>query len=186
MNIHTHEQLPHSLFSKATFHIPLTKTKTLNRLLHCSLWRFSGALFYFQGLFFAFRGQNLPEPPCIFSLPPPLFFFTSVFQQNQLHVIWGKEHLLLRQFFSTGWPPPLLPGKKFFTSLGPIPTCKTTHQEQQGIVVLVGKSQTEVLSGEELSQIPSLQTCHIKANGLGTWRKGKLIYFFYAEFYRVV
>ena len=33
-----------SLFSGATFHIPLTKSATLSRLLHCSLWQFSGAL----------------------------------------------------------------------------------------------------------------------------------------------
>ena len=32
-------------FSGATFHIPLTKSATLNRLLHYSLWQFSGALF---------------------------------------------------------------------------------------------------------------------------------------------
>ena len=55
------------LFSGATFHIPLTKSATLNRLLHCSLWQFSGALFYFRGLFFTFRGRNCPEPPCNFS-----------------------------------------------------------------------------------------------------------------------
>ena len=54
------------LFSGATFHIPLTIPATLNRLLHCSLWQFSGALFYFWGLFFAFWGRNRPEPPCIF------------------------------------------------------------------------------------------------------------------------
>ena len=47
------------------FHIPLTKSATLNRLLHCSLWQFSGAL-YFWGLFFAFRGRNRPEPRCNF------------------------------------------------------------------------------------------------------------------------
>ena len=35
----------------ATFHIPLTKSATLNRLLHCSLWRFSGAIFIFEALF---------------------------------------------------------------------------------------------------------------------------------------
>ena len=55
------------LFSGATFDIPLTKSATLNRLLHCSLWQFSGGLFYFWGLFFAFRGRNRPEPLCIFS-----------------------------------------------------------------------------------------------------------------------
>ena len=48
-------------FSGATFHIPLTKSATLNRLLHSSLWWFLRALF-----FFAFRGQISPEPPCIF------------------------------------------------------------------------------------------------------------------------
>ena len=39
-------------FSGATFHIPLTKSATLNRLLHCSQWQFSGALFFYRGLFF--------------------------------------------------------------------------------------------------------------------------------------
>ena len=33
------------LFLGATFHIPLTKSATLNRLLHCTLWQFPGALF---------------------------------------------------------------------------------------------------------------------------------------------
>ena len=36
------------LFSRATFHIPLTKYSE-NRLLHCSLWQFSGALFCISG-----------------------------------------------------------------------------------------------------------------------------------------
>ena len=54
-------------FRGATVHIPLTKSATLNRLLHCSLWQFSGALFYFRGLFFAFQGRNRPEPLCNFS-----------------------------------------------------------------------------------------------------------------------
>ena len=54
------------LFSGATFHIPLTKSATLNRLLQCSLWQFSGALLGFWGLLFAFRGRNRPEPPCNF------------------------------------------------------------------------------------------------------------------------
>ena len=36
-------------FSGATFHIPLTKSATLNKLLHCSLWQFSGALFCITG-----------------------------------------------------------------------------------------------------------------------------------------
>ena len=42
------------------------KSATLNRLLHCSLWRFSGAFFFcffFWGLFFAFRvfGVKIPS-----------------------------------------------------------------------------------------------------------------------------
>ena len=53
--------------SGATFHVPLTKSATLNRLLHCRLWQFWGVLFFlFRGLFFAFRGRNRPEPPCNF------------------------------------------------------------------------------------------------------------------------
>ena len=50
----------------------------LNRLLYCSLWQFSGALFYFLGLFLAFRGQNRPEPPCN--------FFLWLFPPKQLHL----------------------------------------------------------------------------------------------------
>ena len=53
-------------FSGATFHIPFTKSATLNRLLHCSLWQFSGAIFLFSRALFAFRGRNRPEPPCNF------------------------------------------------------------------------------------------------------------------------
>ena len=48
-----------------SYPIHLTKSATLNKVLHCSLWQFSEALFYFRGLF-AFRGWNRPEPPCNF------------------------------------------------------------------------------------------------------------------------
>ena len=55
------------VFSGATFHIPLSKSATLNRLLHCSLWRFSGALYwYLRALFCNFWARYRPEPPCIF------------------------------------------------------------------------------------------------------------------------
>ena len=51
------------LFSGATFHIPLTKSATLNRLLHCSLWWFSGALFYFiEGSFLHYGGKFARSP----------------------------------------------------------------------------------------------------------------------------
>ena len=52
------------LFWGATFHIPLTKSVTLNRLLHTVSGNFQGLFFDFQGLFFAFQGQNCLEPPC--------------------------------------------------------------------------------------------------------------------------
>ena len=62
-------QIIEFLFWGATFHIPLTKSATLNRLSHCTLWQFSGAIFFFfLGLFFVFRGQKRPEPPLFFSL----------------------------------------------------------------------------------------------------------------------
>ena len=51
------------LFSGATFHIPLTKSATLNRLLHCSLWQFSGALFWFSRALFCNTGAKSPEAP---------------------------------------------------------------------------------------------------------------------------
>ena len=54
------------LFSGATFHIPLTKSATLNRLLHCSLLQFSGALFYFRGLFFLHFGGEIFRSRCVF------------------------------------------------------------------------------------------------------------------------
>ena len=53
----------------ATFHIPLTKFATFNRLLHCSIYgNFQGLFVYFRGLFFAFRGEITRRPPCIFPL----------------------------------------------------------------------------------------------------------------------
>ena len=56
------------LFSGATFHIPLTKSATVNRLLHCSLWQFSGALFLFsRALFLHFGGEIAQSPRVIFS-----------------------------------------------------------------------------------------------------------------------
>ena len=53
-------------FLGATFHIPLTKSATVNRLLHCSLWQFSGALFWFSRTLICISGRNRPEPPCNF------------------------------------------------------------------------------------------------------------------------
>ena len=60
----------------ATFHIPLTKSATLNRLLHCSLWQFSGALFCISGV----KSPGAPPPPptpCNFSLVHIFFSFLS-------------------------------------------------------------------------------------------------------------
>ena len=54
------------LFSGATFHIPLTKSATLNRLLHCSLWQFSGLCLIFGGSFWHFRGEIAGSPCVIF------------------------------------------------------------------------------------------------------------------------
>ena len=55
-------------FPGATFHIPLTKSATLNRHLHCSLWQFSGALFwgFFEGSFLHFGGKIVRSPRVIF------------------------------------------------------------------------------------------------------------------------
>ena len=63
------------LFSGATFHIPLTKSATLNRLSHCSLWWFSGALFFlfFEGSFLHFGGK-IAWSPSVFS---PWILYTS-------------------------------------------------------------------------------------------------------------
>ena len=65
-------------FGGYTFHMPLTKSATLNRLLHCSLWQFSGALFYFWGLFFAFWGKIVLSPHVIFFLLPTHWFSHTV------------------------------------------------------------------------------------------------------------
>ena len=56
------------LFSGASFHIPLTKTATLNRILHCSLLQFSGALFRFSRALFCISGAKSPGAPVYF--PP--------------------------------------------------------------------------------------------------------------------
>ena len=47
------------LYSGTTFHTPLTKSALLNRLLHCSLWQFSGVLF----LHFGGKIAQSPPPP---------------------------------------------------------------------------------------------------------------------------
>ena len=58
--------------SGATFHTPLTKSATLNRLLHCSIYgNFQGLFFDFRGLIFALRGRNRPQPQCNF-FPDPI------------------------------------------------------------------------------------------------------------------
>ena len=47
----------------------LTKSATLNRLLHCSLWQFSGALFWFSRALFCISGGEIARSPrVIFSL----------------------------------------------------------------------------------------------------------------------
>ena len=67
-------QILNFYFWGATFHIPVTKSATLNKLLHCSLWQFSGALKKkLRALFLHFGGkiaQSPPPPP-----PPPCIFF---------------------------------------------------------------------------------------------------------------
>ena len=57
------------LFSGATFHIPLTKSATLNRLLHCSLMSmaiFRGSFLIFKGSFLHFGGE-FARGPRVFS-----------------------------------------------------------------------------------------------------------------------
>ena len=56
------------LFLGATFHTPLTKSATLNRLFHCSLWQFSGALFLFSRALFCISGAKSPGAPVYFFL----------------------------------------------------------------------------------------------------------------------
>ena len=54
----------------ATLHIPLNKSATLHRPLHCSLWQFSGALvFIFEGSCLHFGGEITQSPRVIFFLP---------------------------------------------------------------------------------------------------------------------
>ena len=76
------------LFSGAIFHIPLTKSATLNRILHCTLWQFSGALFYFRGLSFAFR-----EPPCIFPLIRDMRWISRVHESNISDIIPAQKNI---------------------------------------------------------------------------------------------
>ena len=51
------------LFSGATVHIPLTKPATLNRLLHCVLWEYAGALSLFLRALFCISGAKSPGAP---------------------------------------------------------------------------------------------------------------------------
>ena len=69
-----------------TFHIPLNSA-TLNRLLHYTLWQFSGArIFIFEGSFFAFGCQIAKSPREIFSLAMALL---HVFQKmTKKHTIF--------------------------------------------------------------------------------------------------
>ena len=54
------------IFSGATFQ--MTKSGTLNRLSHCSLWQFSGALFLFSRVLFCISRAKSPGAPCHFPL----------------------------------------------------------------------------------------------------------------------
>ena len=77
--------------SGATFHIPLTKSATLNRLLHCSLWQFSGALF-------AFWGGEIAQSPCvIFSLALSIFKDVPLRTRRalSLYKVYGDSTLLV-------------------------------------------------------------------------------------------
>ena len=53
-----------------TFHIPMTKSATLNTLLHCNLWQFSGraSFLIFEGSFLHFGGEIARSPRVIFPL----------------------------------------------------------------------------------------------------------------------
>ena len=76
-------------YSGATFHIPLTKSAILNRLLHCNLWQFSGALFFSSRALFCISGAKSAGAPCVifpciqglfkpFPLTPPFMPSTSM------------------------------------------------------------------------------------------------------------
>ena len=60
--------------SGATFHIPITKSATLNRLEHCSLWQFSGGLVFLRALF-CISGAKSPGAPPPTPPPPPSWIF---------------------------------------------------------------------------------------------------------------
>ena len=66
-------------FRGLTFHIPLTKSAALNRLLHCSQWRFSGALLLFSRALFCILGVKLPRAPVV-------FFFPAAMPSSQLDI----------------------------------------------------------------------------------------------------
>ena len=65
----------------ATFLILLPRISILNKLLHCSLWEYSGLYFDFLGLFFIL-GVKSTEPVCIF---PPYFDFIVASYMYVLH-----------------------------------------------------------------------------------------------------
>ena len=107
------------LFSGATFHSPLTiRSATLSRLLHCSLWGFSGALLIFQGSILHFRGEiacSLPHvfPPCcqsntesmtVMNTPP---FYTSMHFYNwwmlRMCSLFIKSHLMKTLHFNSNF-----------------------------------------------------------------------------------
>ena len=119
------------LFAGATFHIPLTKSATLNRLLHCSLWQFSGALFYFRGLFFAFWGRNRPEPLCKFPPAPPpppnlidyVFFGGGGLYQNAVKCERASKTLQLPGPLSGPW----IPAVRYFAIQSSLIVCALLH-----------------------------------------------------------
>ena len=67
LNSQTHIRLRPKIFFfffGGYFSHPITKSATLNRLLHCSLWQYSGALFFsfFEGPFLHFGGEIARSP----------------------------------------------------------------------------------------------------------------------------
>ena len=83
------------LFWGATFHIPLTKSATLNRLFHCTLWQISGAFFCCWGLCFCNLGAISPRALGIFSLDRGILYVHGLYEPSTLSA-FAKLRILSR------------------------------------------------------------------------------------------
>ena len=87
------------------FSHPTDEICALNRVLHCSICEFSGVLFYFPGLFFAFWVWNRPDRAPVYFCP---WSWIYIFLKYGLRILFilsfiPSIFIFLSQLYCAGW-----------------------------------------------------------------------------------